>query len=127
VQKLQPALGPGVAPTAAGRVAARFAELLDEQFALAGPPAPLRLRTAKDYTDRLAVHVNHLNRVLKESTGHTTTALIAHRVAQESKLLLKQPGPNVSEIADRLGFTDVAHFCTFFKRQTGLTPSDFRA
>jgi AraC-like DNA-binding protein len=126
VQKLQPTLGPLAAPTAAGRVAARFAELLDAQFAPGGPPASPRLRTAHDYADALAVHVNHLNRVLKQATGHTTTALLADRLAQEAKLLLKQPGPNVSEIADHLGFTDVAHFCTFFKRQTGLTPGDFR-
>ncbi|RZK62196.1 MAG: AraC family transcriptional regulator, partial [Hymenobacter sp.] len=111
--------------SATTRVADQFAELLEQQFPPEGPPPP-RLRTAKAYADALAVHVNHLNRVLKEATGHTTTTLIGNRVAQEAKLLLKQTTHNVSEIADHLGFTDVAHFCTFFKRQTGLTPSDFR-
>ena len=127
VQKLQPAPTTASAtPPAAARVAARFGELLEQQFPLGGPP-PQRLRTAKDYADQLAVHVNHLNRVLKETTGHTTTALIANRVAQEAKLLLKQPTHTISEIADHLGFADAAHFCTFFKRRTGLTPGDFRA
>jgi len=125
VQKLQPTASPALAPAAA-RLADQFAELLARQFPLAGPPPLPRLRTAKAYADHLAVHVNHLNRVLKEATGHTTTALIGHRVAQEAKLLLKQTTQNVSEVADYLGFTDVAHFCTFFKRQTGLTPGDFR-
>jgi AraC family transcriptional activator of pobA len=74
----------------------------------------------------LAVHVNHLNRVLKETTGHTTTALISRRLAQEAKLLLKQTAWSISEIADSLGFADVAHFCTFFKRHAGQTPGDFR-
>ncbi len=120
VQKLQPASAPAIAPAAA-RLADQFAELLERQFPLEGPPPP-RLRTAKAYADHLAVHVNHLNRVLKEATGHTTTALVSHRTAQKAKLLLKQTTQNVSEEADYLGFTDVAHF----KRQTGLTPGGFR-
>lgn len=126
-QKLQPApaLAPAL-PPAATRVADQFAGLLERQFPPQGPSPGPRLRTAKDYADQLAVHVVHLNRLLKEATGHTTTALIANRVAQEAKLLLKQTTRNVSEVADQLGFTDAAHFCTFFKRQTGLTPGDFR-
>jgi AraC-like DNA-binding protein len=47
-------------------------------------------------------------------------------MALEAKLLLKQTTWTVSEIADSLGFADVAHFCNFFKRQTTLTPGDFR-
>jgi AraC-like DNA-binding protein len=127
VQKLQPA--PITArPPAASRLTAQFNELLESQFGLAlDAPASLpRLRTAKDYADQLAVHIVHLNRVLKEATGHTTTTLISNRLAHEAKLLLKQTTQNVSEVADRLGFTDTAHFCTFFKRHTGLTPGDFR-
>ena len=126
VQKLQPA--PALAPShsAAARLAGLFADLLERQFPLKTPQQQLRLRTAADYAGHLAVHVNHLNRVLKEATGHTTTALIAGRVAQEAKMLLKQTSWTVSEIAESLGFTDAAHFCHFFKRQTSLTPGDFR-
>jgi AraC family transcriptional activator of pobA len=125
-QKLQPA--PALVPThtASERLAAQFAELLERQFPLENPQQQLRLRTAKDYADQMAVHVNHLNRVLKETTGHTTTALISSRMTQEAKMLLKHTSWSVSEIADSLGFTDVAHFCNFFKRQTALTPGDMR-
>lgn len=125
-QKLQPA--PALAPThsASARLAAQFAELLERQFPLESPQQRLRLRTATDYAAQLAVHVNHLNRVLKETTGHTTTTLLGGRVAQEAKMLLKQTSWTVSEIADSLGFADVAHFCNFFKRQTGLVPGAFR-
>ncbi|MDF7815623.1 AraC family transcriptional regulator [Hymenobacter sp. YC55] len=126
-QKLQPAPALAHTPNASARVTALFAELLERQFPLETPQQQLRLRTAKDYADQLAVHVNHLNRVLKETTGRTTTALIGSRVAQEAKILLKQTTWNISEIADCLGFTDVAHFCNFFKRQTGLVPSAFRS
>ena len=125
-QKQQPAAAPPAAPSAAARLTARFTDLLERQFPLATSHQQLRLRTAKDFADALAVHVNHLNRVLRETTGHTTTALISARIGQEARLLLKHTGWTVSEIADCLGFADVAHFCHFFKRQTGLTPGAFR-
>jgi AraC-like DNA-binding protein len=125
-QKLQPAPAAALTHSAAARLAARFAELLERQFPLDVPQQRLRLRTAADYADQLAVHVNHLNRVLKETTGHTTTGLITSRLAQEAKLLLKHTNWAVAEIADCLGFTDTAHFCHFFKRRTGLPPGDFR-
>ena len=125
-QKLRPDLVPLPAPTAAGRLAGQFAELLERQFPLAAPRQQLALRTARDYAEALAVHVNHLNRVLKEATGHTTTTLLADRVAQEARQLLKQSSWTVAEIADSLGFTDTAHFCHFFKRQTGVAPGYYR-
>ena len=127
VQKLQPAPAPAATLPAAARLTARFTDLLERQFPLPGPQQRLRLRTATDYANQLAVHVNHLNKVLKETTNCTTTSLIGRRVAQEAKILLRQTSWTVSEIADSLGFTDVAHFCTFFKRQTSFTPSDFRS
>ena len=126
VQKFQPALAPAPTQNASARLTAQFADLLERQFPLESPQQRLRLRTATDYAGQLAVHVNHLNRVLKETTGHTTSTLIGSRVAQEAKILLKQTSWTISEIADSLGFADAAHFCNFFKRQTSLTPGDFR-
>ncbi|MCR5887572.1 helix-turn-helix transcriptional regulator [Hymenobacter sp. J193] len=126
VQKLQPAAPPLATHNAADRVATQFTDLLERQFPRHSPQPPLGLRTAVDYANQLAVHVNHLNRVLKETTGHTTTALLSRRLTQEAKILLKQTNWSISEIADSLGFTDVAHFCTFFKRHTAQTPGAFR-
>ena len=125
-QKLQPAAALPQSHTAAARVAALFIELLERQFPIETPQQKLQLRTAADYADRLAVHVNHLNRVLKETTGHTTTEIIGGRVTQEAKLLLRQTRWNISEISDSLGFAEVAHFSNFFKRQTSLSPAGFR-
>jgi AraC family transcriptional regulator, transcriptional activator of pobA len=87
----------------------------------------LQLRTAKDYADRLAIHVNHLNKALKENTGKTTTHLISGRIVQEAKILLRHTDWNVSEIAYALGFEEVAHFSNFFKKQTTLAPLAFRS
>ena len=126
-QKLQPATSLYPTHNASARVSSLFIELLERQFPIESPSQRLSLRTAKDYADRLAVHVNHLNKVLKENTGKTTTDIISSRVVQEAKILLKQTNWNISEIAYSLGFEQVAHFSNFFRKQTTLAPLTFRA
>lgn len=126
-QKLQPVTTLYSNPSASVRVTSLFIELLERQFPIESPTQKLALRTAKDYADRLAIHVNYLNKVLKESTGKTTTNIISGRVAQEAKILLKQTDWNISEIAYSLGFEEVAHFSNFFKKQTSVAPLAFRS
>lgn len=125
-QKLQPLSALHPVHNASARIASLFAELLERQFPIESPGQTLSLRSAKDYADRLAVHVNHLNKVLKENTGKTTTDIISSRVLQEAKILLKQTDWNVSEIAYCLGFEEVAHFSNFFRKQTSFSPMGFR-
>ncbi|PXY40789.1 AraC family transcriptional regulator [Flavobacterium cheongpyeongense] len=125
-QKLQPVTALYSKHNSATRVSSLFAELLERQFPIESPHQRLELRTAKDFAERLAVHVNHLNKVLKESTGKTTTELISNRLTSEAKTLLKQTDWNISEIAYSLGFEELAHFSNFFKKQTTLTPLAFR-
>ena len=126
-QKLQPITALYPTNNASARVSSLFLELLERQFPIESPQQKLNLRTAKDYADRLAVHVNHLNKVLKESTGKTTTDIISRRVIKEAKILLKQTDWNISEIAYCLGFEEVAHFSNFFRKQTSMAPLGFRS
>jgi AraC family transcriptional activator of pobA len=126
-QKLQPATALYPSHTASARVSSLFIELLERQFPIESPHQKLNLRTAKDYADRLSVHVNHLNKVLKENTGKTTTDIISGRIIQEAKILLKQTDWNISEIAYSLGFEQVAHFSNFFRKQTSFAPLSFRS
>ncbi|WP_258139460.1 helix-turn-helix domain-containing protein [Mucilaginibacter phenanthrenivorans] len=126
-QKLQPMQALSANQNASERISSLFIELLERQFPLESIEQRLNLRTAKDYADRLAVHVNHLNKVLKEVTGSTTTQIISNRIIQEAKILLKQTTWNIAEIAYALGFDDPSHFSHFFKRQTDFTPAAFRA
>jgi AraC family transcriptional activator of pobA len=125
-QKLQPVTTLTPTHNAAARITSLFIELLERQFPIESPLQKLSLRTAKDYADMLSVHVNHLNKVLKDATNQTTTDLITGRIVQEAKILLKQTDWNISEIAYCLGFEEVAHFSNFFKRQTRLAPIKFR-
>jgi len=126
-QKLQPAAAMYPSHAASARISSLFIELLERQFPIESPRQQLSLRTAKEYAGRLAVHVNHLNKVLKENTGKTTTEIISSRIVQEAKILLKQTDWSISEIAYSLGFEEIAHFSNFFKKQTSLAPLAFRA
>ncbi len=126
-QKLQPMSALSTTQNASQRISSLFIELLERQFPLDSGHQRLILRAPNDYADRLAVHVNHLNKVLKEVTGSTTTEIITKRVIQEAKILLKQTNWAVAEIAYALGFDDVAHFSNYFKKQTATTPLAFRA
>ena len=125
-QKLKPIEAKSETHNAASRIASLFIELLERQFPIESTNQIIQLRTAKEYADNLSVHVNHLNKVLKEATGKTTTEIIASRITQEAKILLKQTDWNISEIAIGLGFDEVAHFSNFFKKQTKLSPLQFR-
>lgn len=126
-QKLQPMSVLNPAHNASERISSLFVELLERQFPIESTGQRLTLRAAKDYADRLAVHVNHLNKVLKEVTGQTTTDIISKRIVQEAKVLLKQTDWTVSEIAYTLGFDDPAHFSNFFKKQASFSPVAFRS
>ncbi|SEL39956.1 helix-turn-helix domain-containing protein [Parapedobacter koreensis] len=126
-QKLQPISGQLVsAANAAERIAGLFAELLERQFPIEMTSQVLRLRSAKDYAQQLHVHVNHLNKALKTITGHTTMQLIAERMMQEARILLKSTDWTIGEISRSLGFEEPNHFSAFFKSKSGQSPNHFR-
>ena len=125
-QKLQPLTTEAVTHNASARVSALFMDLLERQFPIAAQNQKVNLRSAKDYASQLSVHINHLNKALKENTGKTTTEHINGRLVQEAKILLKHSDWNISEIAYSLGFEQLSHFSSFFKKQTSLSPNEIR-
>ncbi|NIJ54065.1 helix-turn-helix domain-containing protein [Dyadobacter arcticus] len=124
--KMQPTESLYQHPNANSRITSIFTELLERQFPIESPSQRFALRSANDFAQHLSVHVNHLNRAIRETTGKTTTAHIAERIASEAKALLKHTKWNISEISYSLGFEEPAHFNNFFKKQTSQTPSAFR-
>lgn len=111
---------------ASQRVASLFMELLERQFPIDSPEAFLKLKTPTDYAYGLSIHVNSLNRAVKEITGKTTSQQIASRIIQEANALLQHTDWNISEIAYGLGFEEPAYFTNYFKKQTGFTPNRLR-
>ncbi|MCF6406242.1 helix-turn-helix domain-containing protein [Chitinophaga filiformis] len=108
------------------RIAHLFIDLLERQFPIERSNEPLGLRTAQDYASHLSIHVNYLNRAVKEVTGKPTSAHIAARIIAEAKALLQHSDWSVAEIAYALGFEYPAYFNNYFKRLTGTTPNAFR-
>lgn len=124
--KLKPSENYNQDKSRAERLTTVFMELLERQFPVESPERPLQLRTAKDYAANLSVHVNYLNRVIKEVTGKTTTTHISERIVNEAKAILQHTNWNIAEIAYALGFEYPTYFNNFFKKQTGTSPGSFR-
>ncbi len=80
----------------------------------------------RSYADRLHIHPNHLNAVVKRITNKTAKQIIQDRILTFAKSLLRETELDISEVAYRLHFDEPTHFSSFFKRQTGTTPSRFR-
>jgi AraC family transcriptional activator of pobA len=112
--------------SAAARITAQFLELLERQFPIDSPEQFLKLKTAHDFAQTLAVHTNHLNRSIKEVTGKTTTRHISERILKEALALLKHTDWNIAQIANGLGFEEPAYFTNFFKKYTGSAPATSR-
>jgi len=125
--KLQPSENFNAQKNATRRLASVFMELLERQFPIESPDRPLQLRSAKDYAKQLSVHVNYLNRAVKEVTGKSTTGHISDRITLEAKSILQHTDWNISEVAYALGFEYPTYFNNFFKKHTGATPTSLRA
>jgi len=116
----------GKESNATARVTAAFLDLLEKQFPVESFSGRVLLRTPKDFADKLAIHVNYLNRAVKTETSKTTTDHIFDRLIGEAKAMLKHTNLNIAEISYALGFEDQAHFNNFFKKRVKLAPSLFR-
>ncbi|WBL24317.1 helix-turn-helix domain-containing protein [Zunongwangia sp. HGR-M22] len=108
------------------RITRAFLELLEHQFPIEAMDQQLTLSSPSDFANKLSLHVNYLNRILKKTMGSSTSQLIHDRIVREAKILLKHSSATISEIAYLLGFKEVTHFSNFFKKSEGIAPSDFR-
>jgi AraC family transcriptional activator of pobA len=125
--KMQPSENFFKHTNASSRIASLFLELLERQFPVESTERPLQLKTANDFAKRLSIHVNHLNRSVKEVTGKSTTTHITERIITEASALLLHTDWTISEIGYSLGFEYPTYFNNYFKRITGNAPSGLRA
>jgi len=111
---------------ASQRITHLFLELLERQFPIEDARQRINFRSPSEFAGQLSVHVNHLNRAVKEITEKTTSEIITERLLQEAKILLRHTEWNVAEIAYSLGFKEATHFNNFFKKNMQMTPMRFR-
>ena len=79
------------------------------------------------YAASLGVTAGQLTRLCREALGMTSLQVIHSRLANEAQRDLVYTANSIRQLADRLGFEDEAYFSRFFRKQTGLTPRQFRA
>ncbi len=124
--KMQPSENFSKSKNASARITSLFLELLERQFPIERPDRPLKIRTAQHFAQNLSIHVNHLNRSVREITGKPTTAHIADRIINEARALLQHTSWSTAEIAYGLGFEYPTYFNNYFKRITGTVPQSLR-
>ena len=69
------------------------------------------------------VHLNpsYLSKLFKDKTGQNFVDFVLDIRMNEAKKLLERTSLRVTEIADRLGYSDITYFSNVFKRKTGVT------
>ena len=75
---------------------------------------------------QVGISVAHLNSTCRELAGQSALQIIHQRLLLEAKRHLIYTPMTISEVADSLGFADPAYFARFFRRLSGVSPSDFR-
>ncbi len=65
-------------------------------------------------------------REFKAYTGYTFIHYIAKKKTEKIQKILLEENKSLSEIAEALNFESTAYFCRFFKKQTGVTPKEYR-
>jgi AraC family transcriptional activator of pobA len=96
-----------------------FIELLDAHF--------FKEHSVKFYAERLSMHPNHLNAIVKKHTGMSAKDSIQNRILLEIKYLLHSTKLPIREIALQMGFNDPNYFTTFFKRFENRSPMHYRS
>ncbi|MEH7379246.1 response regulator [Bacillus sp. JJ1533] len=87
---------------------------------------PLNQLNLKDAANHVHMNPSYLSQLFKQQLNKKFVDYVTEIKIQESKKLLANTTLRMSEIADRLGYADVAYFSNNFKKITGLSPSDYR-
>ncbi|MEU6233162.1 AraC family transcriptional regulator [Kitasatospora sp. NPDC047058] len=114
------------APGEGGAAPGRTAELAAAFTRLIAGPGGLR-RSVASCAQELGVSPGHLQTLVKQATGRTPGRLIRQQQTLEAKRLLACTDLTIRQVAREAGFGDPAYFCRFFRRETGMTPGEFRA
>ena len=82
--------------------------------------------TVRFYADSLCITRGHLARILKENGNRNPKLIIETALTETAKQLLQNSTLTVYAIAEMLHFSSASTFTNFFKRQTRMTPSEYR-
>ena len=82
--------------------------------------------TVAKIAEELYISETYLSRIFKRSLNVSAFQYLINYRIERAKFLLEKTDYTVYMIAERCGFHDAHHFAKIFKKQTGLTPTEFR-
>lgn len=85
-----------------------------------------RHRDVAWYADRLCITPRYLTGVTDAVSGDSPKELIDYTLIQEIKIMLTFTETPLQEIADRINFPDQSYLGRYFRRHTGMSPTDYR-
>ncbi len=101
----------------------RFDQLLRDYFE-EKLQLTLGLPTVQYCADKLCMSPNYFGDVIKKTTGDTASNHIRLFIIQLAKNELAA-GETITQVSDKLGFEYSQHFSRMFKKQEGITPSEY--
>lgn len=84
-----------------------------------------RLKLA-DVADNVYVSQWHLSKLLNKYTGQNFSEILNNVRMEQAKKLLENPSLRIGDIAEQVGFLDMAHFSRVFKKQVGVSANEYR-
>jgi AraC family transcriptional regulator, transcriptional activator of pobA len=96
----------------------QFCQLIDGNY--------FKERKSGFYARKLNISEKRLNQILAKKMNKSVTQLIHNRLILEAKRKLIASEITIKEIAYELNFKDHSYFSRFFKKQTGMTPEEFK-
>jgi len=108
-----------------GKTVSKFNEVLAAYFTN-GLLLTRGLPSVNSLASQLNLSPRYLSDMLKQETGKTAIELIHIYLINEAKNRLKSDYQNVSEIAYELGFENLPYFSRLFKKETGISPNQFK-
>lgn len=83
-------------------------------------------RGVEFYADKLCLSPKYLSALAKSVSGYTVQEIVFKAIVRRSISLLTNTQKSIQEIADELNFPNASYFGTFFKKQTGKSPLQYR-
>lgn len=104
----------------------RFENLLNEYYQ-SDKPQTLGLPSVTYFAEQISLSTNYFGDLIKKETGKTAMEYIQLQMMALAKQKLLGASKTINEIAYELGFKYPAHFTRAFKKNTGVTPIEYRS
>ena len=106
-------------------ILSRFENLIND-YLKSGLSQSQGLPTVKYCADKLFLSSNYLGDLLKKETGKSAQEHIQLKLIEAAKEKMYEKDKSISQIAYELGFDYPQYFSRFFKKNTGMTPLEYR-